>query len=209
MDLDRKIADWKASGNYHLVIGMLFGMAGVGGVSKAGLPGAPSFGVALAIGAILGGAIGYAVGHALLAGSERAAESVYMPRATGTYTKTHSGIDAMEARGDVRGAASAWDSVSVEEPGNPWPLIRAGELYFRKLDEPALALERFQLARRIPGIHDEQHRYAISKIVDLYLGPMNDRGRALVELRRLIEEHPGTREAAHAREALAKLKAQG
>ena len=208
MDLDRKIADWKESGNYHTVIGMLFGIAGFGGVSKAGVPGAPSFGLALAMGATIGGAIGYVVGRAVMNGSEKAAESVYMPRAIGTYTKTHSGIDAMEAKGDVRGAAAAWDNVSIEEPGNPWPLIRAGELYFRKLDEPSLALDRFQLARKIPGIHPEQHRYVMQKIIDLYLGPLNDRGRALVELRRLIEEHPGTREATHAREALSRLKAQ-
>ena len=208
MDLDRKIADWKESGNYHTVIGMLFGIAGFGGVSKAGVPGAPSFGLALAMGATIGGAIGYVVGRAVMNGSEKAAESVYMPRAIGTYTKTHSGIDAMEAKGDVRGAAAAWDNVSIEEPGNPWPLIRAGELYFRKLDEPSLALDRFQLARKIPGIHAEQHRYVMQKIIDLYLGPLDDRGRALVELRRLIEEHPGTREAVHAREALSRLKAQ-
>ena len=208
MDLDRKIADWKQSGNYHLAIGVLFGMAGFGGVSQAGLPGAPSFGVALAIGATVGGVIGYVVGHLLMRGSEKAAESVYMPRATGTYTKTHSGIDALEAKGDVRGAAAAWDNVSIEEPGNPWPLVRAGELYFRKLHEPALALDRFQLARKIPGIHPEQQRYVVQKIIDLYLGPLDDRGRALVELRRLIEEHPGTREAAHARAALAKLKGE-
>ncbi len=208
MDLNRKIAEWKESGNYHLAIGILFGMAGVGGASKAGLPGAPSFGVALAMGATLGGVIGYVVGHVVMEGSEKVAESVYMPRAAGTYTKTHSGIDAMEAKGDLRGAAAAWDNVSIEEPGNPWPLIRAGELYFRKLDEPSLALDRFQLARKIPGIHPEQQRYAIQKIIDLYLGPLDDRGRALVELRRLIEEHPNTREAEHARAALAKLKAQ-
>jgi hypothetical protein len=138
MDLNRKIAEWKESGNYHLAVGMLFGMAGVGGASMAGVPGAPSFGVALAMGATLGGVIGYVVGHVVMKGSEKAAESVYMPRALGTYTKTHSGIDAMEAKGDVRGAAAAWDNVSIEEPGNPWPLIRAGSSSFRKYSSPSI-----------------------------------------------------------------------
>ena len=43
-------------------------------------------------------------------------------------------------------------------------------------------------------------------LVDLHLGPLEDEGRALVELRRLIDGFPGTREAEMAREALAKLK---
>lgn len=208
MDLDRKLADWKTSGNYHAAIGALYGLVFFGGVSKAGLPGAPTFLAALAIGGVLGGSIGYVIGAVVLKSSGKAAESIYMPQATGSYTKTHSGIDAMEAKGDLRDAVSAWDRVAIEDPGNPWPLIRAGELYSRKLGEPALALDRFQLARKIPGIHPEQQRYAVQKIIDLYLGPLDDRGRALVELRRLIEEHPGTREAVHAREALTRLKAQ-
>jgi hypothetical protein len=208
MDLDRKLADWKMSGNYHATIGALFGMAFLGAASVARLPGAPRPLTAVAIGALLGAALGRFIGGALIQGSGKAAQYVYMPDATGTYTKTHSGIDAKEARGDVRGAADAWDALAVEEPDNPWPLIRAGELYFRQLGEPETALVRFQAARTIPGIHPEAQRFAVQKIIDLYLGPLNDRGRALVELRRMIEQHPGTREAIGAREALRTLKAQ-
>jgi hypothetical protein len=42
--------------------------------------------------------------------------------------------------------------------------------------------------------------------VDLYLGPLNDRGRALVELRRLVETYPDRREAQFARDAISRLK---
>ncbi|MFI5311198.1 MAG: tol-pal system YbgF family protein [Gemmatimonadales bacterium] len=140
--------------------------------------------------------------------SGRAAQSVYAPAAAGGYAHTHSNIDAMEARGDFGGAAAAWEAVSVSEPKNPWPLIRAGELYLRELGEPATALERFRLARATPGLTPEQHRYVTQKMIDLYLGPLADEGRALAELRRLADAHPGTREAEGARAAIRRLKEQ-
>ena len=62
--------------------------------------------------------------------------------------------------------------------------------------------------REIPGASRELVRYAQTKIVDLYLGPLKDEGRALVELRRLIEGFPGTHEAEQARAALARIKTE-
>jgi hypothetical protein len=53
---------------------------------------------------------------------------------------------------------------------------------------------------------EEHERYVSQKLIDLYLGPLAGEGRALVELRRLIERHPGTREAEGARSAIAGLK---
>jgi len=157
---------------------------------------------------VLGFLGGRGVVRLVLGASGRSAQTVYMPTAAGTYALQHSEIDALEAKGDLRGAVAAWEAVAIAEPRNPWPLIRAGELYFRKLDEPRLALERFRQARDVPGIIAEHHRYASLKIVDLYLGPLDDRGRALVELRRLVEQWPGTREAEYARQAIANLKAE-
>ena len=51
-------------------------------------------------------------------------------------------------------------------------------------------------------------RYASQKIIDLLLGPLGDRGRAMTELRMLIDRHPASREAEGAREALRNLKAE-
>ena len=50
--------------------------------------------------------------------------------------------------------------------------------------------------------------YATNRLVDLYIGPLNDPRRALVELRRLIETRPATDAAEHARRSLADLKAR-
>ena len=161
----------------------------------------------IAGGAVGGFALGKGIGLVLLGSSGRAAQTIYAPATAGRYARTHSNIDAMEAKGDFRGAAAAWEDVARSEPANPWPLLRSGELFLRELHEPATALDRFRRAREAAGITPEQHLYVSQKMIDLYLGPLGDEGRALVELRRLIDRHPGTREADGARAALQRLKA--
>lgn len=200
--------DWQNAGNGHGVWGALVMVIFSGVAVGSGLPGVPQRFWTIPLAALIGFAMGKLVGLTLLGSSGRVAQSVYMPRAAGSYARTHSNIDAMEAKGDYTGAVAAWEAVSVSEPGNPWPLIRAGELYMRALGEPEMALDRFRLAREVPGITPEQQRYASLKVIDLYLGPLADEGRAMVELRRLIDQHPLTREANGARAALQRLKEQ-
>lgn len=210
MDRDRHLVDWLHAGNYHGMWGAIVMVIYSGVAFGAGFP-APLRGhpvLLMLLAAATGFVIGKAVGSAVLHGSGRAAQTVYMPSAKGSYTAQHSHIDALEARGDYAGAVDAWEKVAIAQPGNPWPLIRAGELYLRTLNDPSLALERFRGARDIPGITREHHVYVSQKIIDLYLGPLADHGRALVELRRFVEVHAGTREGALARDALARLKAE-
>jgi hypothetical protein len=198
--------DWQHAGNGHGVWGALMMVVFAGFAVSSGLPGVPRTFWTFPVAALIGFATGKVVGLIVLGSSGRVAQSVYMPGAAGSYTRTHSNIDAMEAKGDYRGAVTAWEAVSVSEPGNPWPLIRAGELYLRELGEPGMALDRFRLASDVPGITPEQHRYASQKVIDLYLGPLENEGRAMAEMRRLIDTHPGTREAEGARAALQRLK---
>jgi hypothetical protein len=159
----------------------------------------------------IGGALGYLFGRTfgllLLSGSARAAQAFTLPGTTGHYANEHSEILTLETRGDFRGAVTAWEVLAVAEPDNPWPLVRSAELYVRELGDPASAFERFRLARSLPRVKPELHRYVSQKIIDLLLGPLHDPGRAMVELRMLIERHPGSREAEGAREALRNLKA--
>jgi hypothetical protein len=172
----------------------------------AGLPSVPHSLLTIPVAAAFGYFVGKAIRFVMLEGPGRAAQAVNMPVAAGTYAFTHSHIDTMEAKGDHAGAARAWDTVAVEHPGDPWPLIRAGEIYMRSLGAPEQALDRFIRARDVSGITPEQQRYASQKVIDVYLGPLHAEGRAMVELRRLIEQHPGTPEANGARLALARLK---
>jgi hypothetical protein len=160
------------------------------------------------IGALIGYAIGKAIGVFVVKGAGDVAAAFTLPAKAGFYAKEHSEIDTLEVRGDFKGAVAAWEAVAIAEPGNPWPLVRSAELYARELGDPAMAVERFRLARALPGAKPELQRYASQKIIDLLLGPLGDRGRAMVELRMLIDSHPASREAEGAREALRNLKAE-
>lgn len=212
MDSNRRILDWIHAGYYHgmwgAVVMFIFGSSMVG----FGLPLPPLLAnhpVLMLIGFVVTGFVGgRTLGRALLDGSGNTAQMIYMPKAAGSYANTHSNIDALEAVGNYAGAVDAWEKVAIAQPGNHWPLMRAGELYLRLLNEPALALERFRAAQEVSGINTEHHIYVSQKIVDLYLGPLNDHGRALVELSKFVHVHAGTREAAHAREAIARIKAE-
>ena len=161
---------------------------------------------------LLGGAGGFAFGKAIamvvVQGSGRAAQAIYMPATAGMRESDHSEIDTLEVRGDFKGAVAAWEAVAVSEPENSWALVRAGELYARELGDPAMAMERFRHARSLPTAKPELVRYMSQKIIDLLIGPLDDKGRAMVELRKLIDQFPTSREAEGAREALRKLKAE-
>ena len=160
----------------------------------------------LPVGMALGWIIAQTIGKIVLGVSGGSAQQIYAPSGAGSHVQTHSHIDALEVQEKFREAADAWEVLVVEQPANPWPLIKSGELYWRRLAEPQTALERFRLARDIPGIAPELQRYAMQKMIDVYLGPLNDEGRALVELRRMVELHSGTRDADAARQAIANLK---
>lgn len=201
--------EWVHAGNYHGVWGSAVMLIFAFIASTAGFPvpfvHQPFILYPVAI--VIGFAAGRTVGRAVLNSSGAGAQLFYMPAAKGSYAQTHSNIDALEALGNYQGAVDAWEKVAIAQPGNPWPLMRAGELYLRMLNDPALALERFRGAQELPGIKAEHHIYVSQKIIDLYLGPLNDHGRALVELSRFVHIHAGTRDAVHAKAAIAKIKA--
>ena len=60
----------------------------------------------------------------------------------------------------------------------------------------------------MPGVPARDAVYSSSRLVDLYDGPLDEPGRAVVELRRIIERFPGSDVAKHARTALPALKAR-
>ncbi|MFI5233394.1 MAG: hypothetical protein ACHQSE_12870, partial [Gemmatimonadales bacterium] len=158
------------------------------------------------LGAAIGFAAGRAIGVLMVEGSGRTAQAFTLPATAGFRASEHSEIDTLEARGKYAEAAAAWEAVAIAHPDDPWPLVRSAELHARELADPALAVERFRLARSLPGAKPELQRYASQKIIDLLLGPLADKGRAMVELRMLADKHPASREAEGAREALRNLK---
>ena len=124
---------------------------------------------------------------------------------TTPYEYTFSYQQALAARGDVAGALESYEAHLRETPENIEAYVQAAELY-AKSGNAARAIELFRALRNVPTVTSARDIYASQRLVDLYRGG-KDEGRALVELRRLVERYPGTDTAARAREALASLKA--
>ncbi len=185
------------------VIGLLF----TGLLQGTGqLPGGA---LVLLLGGLILGGIAWGINYALISGSARIATGVHMPSGdTTAYVPTFSHIEAIEIRGDLDGAAQAWADACAEHATNALVWVKAGEFHLRRRNDPATALVHYRTVRDLPGASSELVRYALAKIVDLHLGPLADEGRALVELRRLIERYPDSREAEQARSTLARLKAE-
>lgn len=164
-------------------------------------------------GGLLGFPPGFLIGllvHRLTAATgAKLAGSLYAPRGDSTaYVPTYSHIDALIARGDLDGAASAFDDELLNSGHHIGVLVKAADFHLRDRRDAARALELFQQARVQGNGSPDTRRYIQQKLVDIHLGPLEDEGRALVELRRLIDAFPGTREAEAARESLAAMKAQ-
>ena len=134
-----------------------------------------------------------------------AAAFVYMiwPSGSSTpYTPSYSYEEALAARGDLNGALSRYRVAMSRNPTDPEPRIRAAELLFDS-DRPGDAVALFAEARRLSDAHE---LYVTQRLIDLYLGPLHNDIRVLVELRRLTERFPGTREAEAAHRLLTSLK---
>lgn len=141
--------------------------------------------------------------------SGNAASALYAPSGKSTaYTPTFSHIETLIIRGDFDGAATAWEVAILENPTNAGVLAKAADFHLRERKDPATALSLYLRARQLDVGGTDLRRYIQQKIVDMYLGPLEDEGRAMSELRRLIDGFPQSREAEAAREALAAIKAR-
>lgn len=163
--------------------------------------------------ALMGAAAGAAFTATMVIGTSelggKGAGKIHFPSGKSTpYEEQFSYQEALEARDDIAGAAESWEAVIAERPGAVAPRMRAAEFYAGRGADPQRAAELFREIRDLPDVSARDAVYAESRLVDLYDGPLNDPGRALVELRRIIETHPGSPLAAHAREALPRLKAR-
>ncbi|MBA3672351.1 MAG: hypothetical protein H0W68_10065 [Gemmatimonadaceae bacterium] len=124
------------------------------------------------------------------------------------YEESYSYQESMAARGDFAGALGSYEAVLAEQPHAVLPRVRAAELYAQKGRDLRRAVALFREVRDIPDVPLRHAVYASSRLVDLYDGPLDEPGRALVELRRMIEQFPGSPVADRAREALPRLKAR-
>lgn len=195
------------SGNLHGIV-----VGAVGLIFTSVLQGRgyiPSSFLVTVLGVVISFYTGKIIARTALNSAARMASGIYSPDGASTaYTPSFSHIEALEIRGELDGAAEAWELAVHEQPSSALTLVRAADFHLRARKDPQAALELFMRARALDTGNEDLRRYVQQKLVDLHLGPLADEGRALVELRRLIDGFPGTREAESARAALAELKAR-
>lgn len=136
------------------------------------------------------------------------AARIYGGSDTTPYEEQYSHEQALVMQRRVDEALALYEHRIALEPTNAAARIRAAELYAGSAANPARAAELFREVQRIPGVAAKDGVYACNRLADLYLGPLGEPGRAVVELRKLIDWYPGTPGAAQARIALAELKAK-
>lgn len=161
------------------------------------------------LGALAGAYVMYWIQTRSMTAAAAVATAVTFPGGSHTpYEEQYSYEESLMARGDVVGALAAYEKVIAEQPGRVAPRLRAAEHYARGARDPKRAAELFREVRDFPDVPTRDAVYASSRLADLYDGPLGEPGRALVELRRIIERYPGTAVASHARAALPRLKAR-
>ena len=186
--------------------GAMTGMLTFGAMGLVPLPGGLIVRLAIAV------CIGYLATMGTIKLSDAAgavAKGFTLPSGDSTpYEQTFSYQEAMIMRGDITGALESYEAIIAEQPGLVAARLRAAEHYVKGHRNPARAAELFREVRDMPGVPVRDAVYSSSRLVDLYDGPLNEPGRAVVELRRIIEQFPGSDMARHARTALPALKAR-
>jgi hypothetical protein len=116
--------------------------------------------------------------------------------------------ESLVMRGLIPEAVERFDARIAQEPEFVGLLMRAAELHAREANDPRRAAELFRRVQSHARATPAESIQASNRLADLYLGPLHDPGRALVELRRIAVQHPETRAAKHALEGIRTIRAQ-
>jgi len=190
---------------------MVFGIA-MGGISLSMVAGGATptllqWVEALGISAVLGAVTG--VSGLLIGGAAgKGWKHIMVDGSTTPYEEQYSHEQSLVMRGQIDAALASFEAIVQGNPDAVKPRVRAAELYSREKGDHLRAAQLLAEVQRIKTAGVGDFVYATHRLVDLYTGPLNEPGRAMVELRRLIERLPGTPAADQARDALATLKAR-
>jgi len=127
-------------------------------------------------------------------------------------TRAGGGFSAEETlavRGHADAAAEAY-RLRAETPRDRVPaLLRRAELLAGPLGRPDTAVQELErLQRDADRLSAEEDMRVGLALAELYEQALREPGRAMVEVRRLIDRHPGARHARELRHLLAALRAQ-
>ena len=137
----------------------------------------------------------------LIEGLAEALQSVGLIRAGGGY----SAIETLMARGHLAEAAEAYRERAQRPADRVEATVRRAALLAGPLGQPETALVELQALREHRLTGDADLRVGVA-LVDIYERRLADPGRAMVELRRLIDLYPDRRATLRLRRELAILK---
>ena len=158
------------------------------------------------VGAVTLGFAGALIGLRLGTAAGLAAENVYMGGDSTPYEEQFSQEQALVMQRDYAAALALFEHRISLAPDEPRVRMAAADLYATYGENAKRAAELYREVQRIPQVRSGHDVYVSNKLADLYLGPLNEPKRALVEFRRIIDRYPGSRAAEHAKLALANLK---
>lgn len=166
-------------------------------------------GLFLVVSAVVGFIAGILAVRTFAVGAAQTVAGAVLPSGATTPSRAdYSREDALLMQRDVAGALESFEAKIAADPRLADARLRAGDLYAAEGRDPARAAALFREVQRIPAVSQRDDVYASNRLVDLYDGPLGDTGRAIVELRRLMDRHAGTRAAEEAARGLATLKAR-
>lgn len=117
----------------------------------------------------------------------------------------YSGIESLVVRGNFAAAAEAYGQRARRPADRVEATVRRAALLGGPLQQPETALVELEALRRGPLAPLEDLRVGVA-LVDLYERRLGDPGKAMAELRRLIDRHPGHHAVRRLRRMLADLK---
>ncbi len=104
----------------------------------------------------------------------------------------HAKAESLAVAGLMEDATREFE-IARAERGETIALLRAeAELHSTASGDAKRAEELFLRIRRSPDATRSDELYASHRLIDLYVGALNDPGRVLVELRRMSERFPDT-----------------
>lgn len=101
-------------------------------------------------------------------------------------------------RGQVAEAIQLLARRCSAEPANAALHVFLADLYAGESRQPHHAARTFRQVKQIPRVSAAHDLYATQRLIDLYLGPLDNPDRAAQEMRHLVAKHPGSRAAADA-----------
>jgi hypothetical protein len=119
----------------------------------------------------------------------------------------YSAIETLEVRGHHQAAAAAYAERARNPAERVEATLRRSALLAGPLQEPETAAVELAALREDPLSGRDDFRIGLA-LVDLYEHHLRDPGRAMGELRRLIDRYPTARGVRRLRAALGELKAQ-